>query len=507
MKKNLSSRSRVLSLSMMLVLCSSLLISVQPASSSAALQQGQAYIPQEGAMLGASVASGDIDGDGLDDIVAGAPLYDENPRLLDVGTVQVIFGDEGLLSVPVREVVIPSPVLEANATFGREVAVGDINGDGFQDIAIAAPKSDTGNQRDSGRVFVYLGSANFSGGTPITLDNPEPSLNGLFGSALATGDLNGDGVDDIAIGAPLANAGQGRVYYYQGGASLGARPTLTLNFPNPQPGGMARFGIALAAGNVNGDKFEDLLVGAPFAPAAGKTSAGQVFVFLGGSPFDATADATLQDPAPELGELFGLGLAVGDVNGDRIGDMAISAPDADVIDRDLVADAGRILVFFGGSTLDTKADAVLGFGSGFGGESAMAGGHLGAPLAAGDIDGDKIDDIIAGATGQGRNDSGRTFVYLGGPVLAVPVQGQTIGPDIVLQPNPEQDHGQFGRALAVGDVNGDLVGDVIIGSPSSDSGSRTEPLPDSGSVFVAFGGTPVLTKRSPGSTKMVTGYR
>lgn len=492
MKKRSFSHKRVLSVFVMLVLSLTALASAQQVS----------YEPQAGAMLGNSVAVGDLNGDGLGDIVAGVPLYDIGTPPLDFGLCRCISGDQAIFAVEVREVLIEPPTRQHGGKFCFEVTVGDVNNDGFQDLVVGEAKYDVGTQRDVGRVHVYLGSANFFNATPapITIENPEPGIATFFGVSLATGDLNRDGFDDILVGAPGASNEQGRVYYYQGGAMLSTRPALTLSDPQPEAG--ARFGATLATGDVNNDRIKDLVVGAPHATTMSRVSAGKVLVFFGATPFNTAVDVTLLDPAPELGALFGQGLAVGDVNGDRIGDIISSSPNADVSGRNTATDAGEMFIFFGGATVDTGVDAILQFGDGETSERLAGSAHLGLPVVTGDFDGDRIDDVIASATGLGRNNGGRVFLYYGGPPM-VPVRPgtpNTVFPHIVFELGREQEHAQFARALATGDVNGDLVEDIVYGVPLFDGGPREE-LIDSGEIFISPGIVQILGNESKGKVQ------
>ena len=115
----------------------------------------------------------------------------------------------------------------------------------------------------------------------------------------------------------------------------------TLQEPTPENG--ARFGFSVASGDVNGDGLDDVIVSANFADA-GQTNAGEVFVFLGGAgAFDTTSDATLQEPTPEIGAQFGISVASGDVNNDGLDDVIVGANFSDAGQTD----AGEAFVFRG----------------------------------------------------------------------------------------------------------------------------------------------------------------
>jgi hypothetical protein len=325
--------------------------------------------------------------------------------------------------------------------------VGDVNGDGMADLAIGI----------QGQVMVFSGA---DGSRLRTLRVPRlPQGGANFGAVLAAvGDVNDDGIPDLAVGAPYQDMGeccnQGRVVVFSGADGT---PLHTLQAPSLQ--GEANFGAALAAvGDVNDDGIPDLAVGVPWQDLVGRNCCdhGQVVVFSGA---DGTPLHTLQAPRPQAGAVFGFALAaVGDVNDDGIPDLAVGA-------------SGQVVVFSGadGTPFHTlraprpQADSVFG----------------GILAGVGDVDGDDVPDLAVGLPGQDVGeccDHGQVVVFSG-------ADGRRLR--TLRAPRP-QATAQFGAALAnVGDVNGDSVPDLAVGAPTYDRGD----LVDQGQVVVFSGAT------------------
>jgi hypothetical protein len=324
---------------------------------------------EAGAEFGTSVARiADTNGDGFDDWIVGAPFDDGDGNAtddaVDRGRAFFFYGS----SVPDGnpDVVFTGP--EAHSEFGTAVdSAGDINGGGAEDIAVGAPFDDgDGNATDEGanrgRVYVFYGGSVLDATPDLILTGNEDGAH--FGSAVAVAlDVNGDGVDDLLVGAPDHNAGgganadRGQAYVYFGGRPPDAIADVTLS--GGTNGGA--FGTSVSrAGDVNGDGQWDFLVGAPLEDPGSRSDAGRAYLFFGGPAVDAVADLTFD--GAEAGAQFGAAVAgPGDVNGGGR-DVLIGAPldDADGNASNNGLDRGRVFVFFGGSgTLDTTPDAVI----------------------------------------------------------------------------------------------------------------------------------------------------
>jgi hypothetical protein len=215
---------------------------------------------QAGAFFGYSVASaGDVNGDGYSDVIVGAYLFDNGET--DEGRAFVYHGSASGLSTTPNWTAESN---QANAQFGVSVAsAGDVNGDGYSDVIVGAYRFDNG-QTDEGRAFVYHGSASGLSTTPNWTAESNQG-NAEFGSSVASaGDVNGDGFSDVIVGAYLFDNGEtdeGRAFVYHGSASgLSTTPNWTAESNQAN----AQFGYSVAsAGDVNGDGFSDVIVGAP----------------------------------------------------------------------------------------------------------------------------------------------------------------------------------------------------------------------------------------------------
>lgn len=411
---------------------------------------------QANAELGFSVSTaGDVNGDSFSDVLVGAARYDNGQN--DEGRVFVYYGSaSGLATAPAWT----AESNQANALFGCSVApAGDVNGDGFGDVIVGALGYDNG-QVDEGRVFVWYGSASGLGpsGTPSNADwTAEGDWAGAkFGTSVSVaGDVNNDGFSDVIVGAPYLDNGQtdeGRAYVFRGSPSgLIVTPLWTAEANQNS----TKFGAAVAtAGDVNGDGYSDVIVG---ANPNGVGTAGWAYVFHGSAggpigPFWVGAYNQLNDYGGPVA-------TAGDVNGDGYSDVIIGAPDYTAGHNQ----EGRVFVFHGSA-------AGLGTTPAWTTESNQNGALYGYSVGpAGDINGDGFGDVVIGAPGytNGQSQEGRAFVYLGsatGLAATAAWAGES-----------NQDLASYGASVATaGDVNGDGYSDVIIGAPLYSAGQPGE---------------------------------
>jgi hypothetical protein len=455
-------------------------------------------------------SAGDVNGDGFDDFLIGAPLA--SPNGANSGAAYVIFGKAGGFTSPLE-------LSTLNGTNGFAIrggatgdflgfsgsAAGDFNGDGFGDIIVGARLAD-GTQTDAGAAYLIYGKGGaFAPAIEVAaLDGTDGfklrgiSTNDDAGIAVhAAGDVNGDGFDDVAIGAPNGKTGaitqQGRVYVVFGRAtSPGAAFDLAaLNGTNGiRIVGTEKFelvGTSVSGGDVNGDGFFDVIVG---------SRAGKTFVVFGKAvlPVQTLTNALngvngFTINGVSLNGAAGQSVsAAGDVNGDGLGDLLIGAPNT-VGPGGLT---GAAFVVFGkaGATFGATVNlATLNGVNGFrisGKDAGDSGEYAGESVsAAGDVNGDGFDDVIVGAafTDSRGVQSGEAYVIYGkatGPaVFDLATLDGTNGFSLI----GDLDGARAGRSVGgVGDVNGDGFDDVLVGSYGPITGSNAP-----GRGYLVFG--------------------
>lgn len=467
---------------------------------------GRSY---DGAGIGVAGA-GDINGDGIDDVVIGAPFNNRGGSLS--GSAFAVYGTDGAHGN------VNLPTLNDAAGFtiigdlpddfaGWSVsAAGDMNGDGVGDLIIGAYGQDTGGV-SAGAAHVVFGRAGTRGSFDLTgLSTADGfAITGDLAGDLAgwsvhaAGDINGDGLADVIVGAPdhdMAGVSSGVAYVIYG--RTGPRTALDLSTLAATDGfaivgGVAgdRTGISVAAaGDVNGDGIDDLVLGANGNDTAHE-DAGAAYVLYGQTANRGSVD--LLTLGAEEGFVLtgaaafdGAGVAVsgaGDVNGDGLDDIIVGSDRNDATGNG----AGGAYVIYGraGERAAIGLD-VLTSADGFAIRGAAAGDFAGTDVAAaGDVNGDGMDDLIVGAplNDTGAPDAGAAYVIYGRTgvrdTLLLASLAETDGFAIV----GDLDVDSVGMSVAAaGDVNNDGVDDLIIGARYFGSGYN--PV---GTTYVLYG--------------------
>lgn len=403
---------------------------------------------------------------------------------------------------------------------GPGVATGDVNGDDIDDVVVGVPGEDTGPHIDSGGAFILYGAGlpepgvSAAGAERIFQEHNgipgEQKSNEVFGAAVATGDFDADGFDDVAVGAPAATeagaraAGEVIVLYGSAEGLLPAPRSLRLVGTAPESGD--QFGASLATGDFDGDGFADLVAGAPGEGVQGHAGAGALTVFggsasgLGATGREIHAGTATVAGGPEDGDRLGVDLAAGDTNGDDIDDLAVGVTGEDTPDigYPVSGDTGAVLVLRGRPATDARPglrgdDSVELHGDTrrVAGD-ARAGDQMGITLAVGDVQGDGFDDVVAGAVGQdvGRaTDAGALYILSGSVDGIGPGGSRFLHADSTGVAGGAQEGDRLGSGLALGDLNRDGIADLLVGI----AGQRIGTAGRAGAALVLYGGATGLT--------------
>mmetsp|Transcript_22171 Transcript_22171/g.53947 ORF Transcript_22171/g.53947 Transcript_22171/m.53947 type:complete len:706 (-) Transcript_22171:453-2570(-) len=510
--------------------------------------------------LGNTVDVGDINGDGLGDVVISAFFADgAQDNMNKAGEVYVLFGQPGGWpdAIDLATVTLDGTNgfvvhgKNVNDRLGLAVAVGDINGDGYMDLALGAhlgDGSETNVVKSSGEVWVLLGKAS---GWSAVIDLATVTLDGsngfvihgmdrwdTLGFSVLIADVNGDDTGDLILGAKggdgatdsIANAGEVHVVF---GHKNGWDPTVHLeDFVFTGKNGFSvygrdlqdRAGFSVGLGDLNGDNKADLVLGALRADGADNTSpdAGEVYILFGSGHWPAVINLQTyvldgynglviygKDPFDRMGR----SVATGDINGDGNTDLLLSSHRGDGEGNDENFQ-GEAYVLFGRAgwppVIDLKTKVFSG-NDGFTIYGRDGGDRTGFAVSIGDINGDGFGEIVIGSKGgDGSSDNGQgggnsatggshnNIAYGEVDVIYGHAHHEGWAASYDLGENNLDGNSGFvvfgkdagdrlGRSTAVGDLNGDGIDDLILGAFKGDGAIVNNSMSNAGEAHIIYG--------------------
>jgi hypothetical protein len=402
--------------------------------------------------FGFAAASGDFDRDGFADLAVGVPGKEVGGVAL-AGAVSVLYGSPaGLLAAGSQQWDQNSANVEGDAGtedfFGWSVATGDFNRDGFDDLAVGIPGEMVGGEDSAGAVSILLGSP---AGLTATGDqlwhqdstdvNNAAEAGDQFGLAVGTGDFDGNGFADLAVGAPTENLNDGAD---AGGVNVlyGSAAGLIADdddFWNQGVAGIKQkvepgdwFGYRVTGGDFNGDGFDDLLTGVPQEDLSGFTNAGGASAIYGtAAGLDEAGDDFWHQDSGGIsrtagaGDEFALSIATGDFDGDGFDDAAMGVPGEDVSDQ---GESGGVAVIYGtAGGLDDPDDDFWHQDDPQIKDSAEFLDRLGHSVMAGNFGNGPQDDLAIGAILEvvgGEDSAGAVNVIYGSPSDLISTENQ-----------------------------------------------------------------------------------
>ncbi|MFO1258044.1 MAG: Ig-like domain-containing protein [Gammaproteobacteria bacterium] len=468
---------------------------------------------------GASVRfAGDFNRDGISDLIIGAPESNTG-----TGQSYILYGHSGAFaaSFELSSITSLTGLVINGDNFvdlsGSAVSyAGDINGNGYGDVIIGAPSASPLGRGSAGEAYVIFDAATLTSPFNVSTLNGTNGftiLGEIFGdeggyTVSYAGDINNDTYDDLILGAfdgdngALGSAGRSYVIY---GKATGFSPVIDLLTLSPTDGfkiiginanDLSGYSVNFA-NDFNADGIADLIIGAPQADPNGLSS-GQTYIVYGKSGgFGSTVDLTTLGSAGliingiNINDQSGFSVgSAGDINNDGIQDIIIGAPG-------LVAGAaGSAYVVFGSGALSGTLNlSSLNGSNGFSITGSIANGNLGTSVsAAGDLNGDGIDDVIIGAPRGGG--TGAAYVIYGSPSgFSSNINVNTLNGSNGFIINGINAFDLAGLSVSyAGDINNDNIADVIIGAPQSDPNGS-----GSGQSYVIFGRTSAVEVISQGA--------
>lgn len=449
-----------------------------------------------GSQLGADTKSGDFNRDGIQDIAIAAPFASVDERKWN-GQVLVYFGkndfflDKANLSNFTADIIITGRI--SGDQLGTSITTGDFNGDGADDLAIGAYNASAfyayEKDKHPGQVYLVYGKSYWSEkNIDLLYRSADFTMYGVedgdaFGLSMETADINSDKIDDLLVSAPFSSStsgeGSGNVYVFYGRFSgIYFYPSFSSNADIVFHGQVKneRFGASMAAGDINGDKRVDLLIGAYYSGIQNMDKTGRVYIYE-----NKKFERIVNKPTNVVNgifdnEWFGFSIATGDINNDGNKDFAISA-----FPYEGPKNKSRVALYYGRSDFSKKNVKVI--SPDFVIENPLNEILLGAKVLMEDMDGDGLSEVIVGAPGIGNSVSLKE-----GNVYVVNIDEKKSRYSMRKNEFSSVIHGEnsddwFGFSLDTVDFNGDSKKDLLIGSRYSDFPNRI----NAGKAFVFFG--------------------
>ncbi len=452
---------------------------------------------EHNAVFGEALAVGDFNGDGFEDVAVGAMGAGSQAA----GEVHVLYGSASGLDAASslfldQESFGLGFLNSAGDRFGAALGAGDFDLDGNDDLAIGVPGKDRlSGEVDDGFVLVIHGD---SSGLDVVqhriwsqedVGMEDGESDDRFGESLATGDFNGDGISDLAVGAPgesetTSEEGAVSVIYGVLNSGLSSAGAMQLNYSDTPFGApTVELGSSLVAGDFDGLYGDDLAMGS-------KGASPVVFVFYSSGIVGLSLMGIDRFVTTLIGTDFGADLASGDLDGDGLDELIVGHPGFAAGS----ASGGGASIYLGQPTgLDNLEAEIWTQDASLQAQSEIGDGY-GSAVVAGDFDGDGNDDFAMGGPledlpeggSAATQDEGAVLVFRSSPQGLAVFNTRFWTQSLALA--PAEDFDRFGEELATGDFNGDGADDLVVGTPFEDTSIRV----DTGAVYVFYGQVPIF---------------